>query len=125
MDRKPRECPLSRQELGNYSWSVLHSFAAYYPERPNEEDKQSMLGILQGYRNLYPCTHCRAHFQKDYDKGNPSPHLDPPLLENRQELSVWVCRQHNNVNKLLGKRQFDCEYQNLMQRWRTGCQHGD
>jgi FAD-linked sulfhydryl oxidase len=36
-----------------------------------------------------------------------------------------VCRQHNNVNKLLGKQQFDCDYQNLMRRWRTGCQQED
>jgi hypothetical protein len=28
-----------------------------------------MLGILRGYRDLYPCRHCRAHFQKDYDRG--------------------------------------------------------
>ena len=48
---------------------MLHSFAAYYPDQPSSEDKESMLGILRGYRNLYPCTHCRAHFQKDYDKG--------------------------------------------------------
>jgi len=32
-----------------------------------------MLGILKGFRNLYPCSHCRTHFQKDFDK-------DPPQL---------------------------------------------
>jgi hypothetical protein len=65
-----RECPLNRQELGNASWSVLHTFAAYYPENPSSEDKDAMLGLLKGFRNLYPCTHCRPHFQKDYDNGN-------------------------------------------------------
>ncbi len=31
VDKKQKECPLRRHDLGNYSWSVLHTFAAYYP----------------------------------------------------------------------------------------------
>ncbi len=63
------QCPLRRQDLGNYSWSILHTFAAYYPENPTSDDKESILGLLKGFRNLYPCIHCRAHFQRDYDIG--------------------------------------------------------
>ena len=42
-----------------------------------------MRGILEGFKYLYPCTHCRTHFQKDYDKGiildddRPSPIRQP------------------------------------------------
>ena len=64
-----QQCPLNRQELGLYSWSILHTFAAYYPSQPTPEDQQSIKGLLKGFRDLYPCSHCRPHFQKDYDKG--------------------------------------------------------
>lgn len=46
---------------------------------------------------------------------------DPPNLEDQKELSLWVCRQHNYVNKILGKPQYSCDYEGLMKRWKTGC----
>jgi hypothetical protein len=36
---KQKECPLNRKDLGYFSWSILHSFAAYYPKQPRTEDK--------------------------------------------------------------------------------------
>jgi mitochondrial FAD-linked sulfhydryl oxidase len=65
-----QECPLTRQSLGNFSWSLMHTFAVYYPKKPTLEDQQSMMGFLKGFRNLFPCRHCKAHFQRDFDKGN-------------------------------------------------------
>jgi FAD-linked sulfhydryl oxidase len=52
-----------------YSWSLMHTFAAYYPEKPTDEEKNIMRGWLEGFKVMYPCTHCRGHFQKDYDRG--------------------------------------------------------
>ena len=45
---------------------------------------------------------------------------DPPAVENNETLSMWVCERHNYVNKWLGKPIFDCDFQNLEKRWRTG-----
>jgi hypothetical protein len=69
-----------------------------------------MKGFLEGFKHLYPCSHCRPHFVKDYDRGNFIYKTDPPNLSNRTELSLWVCRQHNYVNKLLGKPQYECNF---------------
>ena len=64
------DCPLTRQSMGRYSWSLLHTYAAYYPNQPSDHDKSSMLAFLTGFRNLYPCTHCRAHFNKSVEEGS-------------------------------------------------------
>lgn len=69
------ECPLDRGELGRYSWSLLHTFAVYYPELPTTEDKERMKGFLEGWKYLYPCVHCRGHFQRDYDRGKNTPYV--------------------------------------------------
>ncbi len=80
-----------------------------------------MTGWIEGFKHMYPCTHCRGHFQKDYDRGNHLSYIDPPALESQKDLSLWVCRQHNYVNKILGKPQYSCDYEGLMKRWKTGC----
>lgn len=38
----------------------------------------------------------------------------PPKLDNRVELSKWICYQHNQVNKRLGKQIYDCSNINKM-----------
>lgn len=78
------ECPLDRQQLGRNSWSLMHTFAAYYPENPSEQDKQSIKGFFEGFKQLYPCTHCRGHFQKDYEKGNKYLIKDPPNFDDHK-----------------------------------------
>jgi FAD-linked sulfhydryl oxidase len=67
------ECPLEKKELGKYSWSLLHTFAAYYPLQPTEEDQRAMQGFLEGFKLLFPCKYCRGHFKKDYERGTHVP----------------------------------------------------
>jgi len=38
----------------------------------------------------------------------------------REDFAVWMCQRHNEVNKLLDKPLFDCEYSALYRRWRDG-----
>lgn len=49
--------------------------------------------------------------------------VDPVKLNNTKDLSVWLCERHNTVNKKLGKDVFDCDYENLRKRWKSGYSH--
>ena len=109
------DCPLMRDDLGRASWSLLHTMAAYYPNKPKEDEQQSMRDFLGSFSKLFPCPECRADFQEEMSKS-------PPDVSNRLGLSTWMCEQHNLVNRKLGKDQFDCR--KVLERWRDGPKDG-
>ncbi|CAG9857550.1 unnamed protein product [Phyllotreta striolata] len=112
--RRP-DCPLDKEELGNKTWGLLHTIAAKYPEKPGSTDKKTMSEFFTLLSRIYPCEHCAQDFREDLK-------CDPPKLECREELSQWLCRLHNKVNKKIGKEEFDCSKVN--ERWRDGWKDG-
>ncbi|KAL4487526.1 hypothetical protein ABPG72_007046 [Tetrahymena utriculariae] len=109
-------CPNNKQSLGFFTWNFLHTMAIYYPKNPTEEEKQKIKNFFDSFATFYPCKPCALHFQKDILKT-------PPAVESNESLSIWLCERHNLVNKWLGKQQFDCSFENLEKRWRTGYDH--
>eukprot|EP01017_Pseudomicrothorax_dubius_P004345 TRINITY_DN10853_c0_g1_i1.p2 TRINITY_DN10853_c0_g1~~TRINITY_DN10853_c0_g1_i1.p2 ORF type:complete len:171 (+),score=29.17 TRINITY_DN10853_c0_g1_i1:29-541(+) len=107
------ECPLNRAALGYYTWSFLHTMAAYYPTHPTASDKKSMSSFIESFARFYPCKVCAVDFQAKIREI-------PPKLESQTDFSIWMCIQHNEVNRRLGKPEFDCSVENLTRRWRTG-----
>ncbi|KAI1724416.1 phosphoribulokinase / uridine kinase family domain-containing protein [Ditylenchus destructor] len=112
---KRTDCPLNTDELGRSTWNLLHTMAAYYPDKPNSEEKKNMSDMLTSLSKTYPCPHCAEDFRKDITKH-------PPELDNRGKLSKWVCELHNRVNVKLGKDVFDCN--RTMERWFDGWKDG-
>jgi hypothetical protein len=41
-------------------------------------------------------------------------------VDSREELSIWLCQQHNIVNERLDKPLFDCTIESLDKRWKDG-----
>ena len=37
-----KDCPVDKDELGRSTWNLLHTMAAYYPEKPNNQEKKDM-----------------------------------------------------------------------------------
>ena len=112
LSNKLKDCPLDRTELGNRTWSFLHTMAAYYPKKPNDSQKGDMQQFIVLFSKFFPCKSCAEDFQRDL-KDNP------PNVASRESLSVWFCDMHNIVNKKIGKKKFDCS--KVLERWRFGC----
>lgn len=108
---QPFDCPADSAELGNSTWTFLHTMAAYYPEKASDEDKKTMNGLIDGLGKFYPCNECATHLRKEIK-------TNPPFLEGSKELSKWFCNVHNEVNIRQGKPTFDCSM--VLERWKTG-----
>uniref|UniRef100_A0A7S4LNX3 Sulfhydryl oxidase n=1 Tax=Eutreptiella gymnastica TaxID=73025 RepID=A0A7S4LNX3_9EUGL len=104
---------VSPESLGRAGWTILHGFAAAYPRQPDAEQRKEMETFLTSWSNLYPCKHCAAHMRDCMED-------DPPRLQSRDELSIWMCELHNKVNDLLDKPLFDCSLGAIMDRWTPG-----
>lgn len=107
------ECPLSKPEVGNGTWQLLHTIAAYYPESPTDKDKSHYEEFFTTFSYVYPCRPCAQNFQKLVQEN-------PPILDSRITLSIWLCKMHNVVNTMLGKDEFKCTMKELDMRWKRG-----
>ena len=87
--------------------------AANYPEEPSASTQARAREFMQGLALLYPCSYCAQDFQKEMSAS-------PPDVGSRLAFSLWMCRQHNIVNKKLGKEEFDCQIGKLDERWKVG-----
>ncbi|KAG7093994.1 hypothetical protein E1B28_007624 [Marasmius oreades] len=116
-DRPPAHCPPDVEQLGNATWTFLHSTAAYYPNRPTPNHRANMLLLIRAIPTLYPCSHCADDFGQDVK-------VNPPDVSSRAGLSKWLCERHNEVNLKLGKKPFDCTLEKLDERWKNGPRDG-
>ena len=110
-----KHCPLDVEELGRSTWGFLHTMAAYYPEQPTEIQERDMNKFLHLFSKFYPCDSCAWHLRQ---------RLKTDILdtESNLKLSEWLCGVHNEVNRRLGKPEFDCS--KVLERWKDGWEDG-
>ncbi|CAI7678010.1 unnamed protein product [Penicillium pancosmium] len=115
----PSDCPPDVEALGRSTWTLLHSMAATYPEKADTKQQEDMGGFLKLFSRLYPCWVCADDFQgwMAHPSGN-----NRPKLGGRKEFGWWMCEAHNEVNRKLGKPEFDCRF--WEERWRSGWKDG-
>ncbi|KAL2064029.1 hypothetical protein VTL71DRAFT_4523 [Oculimacula yallundae] len=110
-----KDCPPDVEELGRSSWTLLHSIAATYPITPTPTEQTQVSQFLGLFSKLYPCWVCAEDFQDWMTKNKVR-------TESRDEFGTWMCEAHNDVNRKLGKKEFDCS--KWEERWRTGWKDG-
>jgi FAD-linked sulfhydryl oxidase len=96
-------------KLGKNTWTLLHTMAAYYPERPTQERKKDTLTFLESLAKVYPCNVCANDFGEQMK-------TNPPKLESQKQFAEWMCDVHNDINVQLGKPKFDCSQ--VDKRWK-------
>lgn len=111
----PNDCPPDVEVLGRNTWTLLHSMAASYPPKADPQQQNDMKGFLSLFSKLYPCWICADDFRNWMNEHKPR-------LTGRSEFGNWMCEAHNEVNKKLGKKEFDCS--KWEERWRTGWKDG-
>eukprot|EP00457_Paulinella_chromatophora_P015817 gb/GEZN01016499.1/.p1 GENE.gb/GEZN01016499.1/~~gb/GEZN01016499.1/.p1 ORF type:complete len:182 (-),score=31.05 gb/GEZN01016499.1/:220-765(-) len=111
----PVQPPPSLTTLGQSGWTLLHSMAAYYPDTPSQQDRKQMSSFLHGVARFFPCEFCALHMQ-EWCHEQPPEHA----VSSRENLSVWMCKLHNDVNRNKRKPEFPCTLRQLDMRWRDG-----
>ncbi|KAJ5769257.1 hypothetical protein N7520_003816 [Penicillium odoratum] len=115
----PSDCPPDVEELGRSTWTLLHTMAATYPEKADTQQQSDMQGFLKLFSRLYPCWVCADDFKTWM--AHPSGR-NQPKLGGRAEFGWWMCEAHNEVNRKLGKKEFNCNF--WEERWKTGWKDG-
>lgn len=113
----PSDCPPDVEALGRSSWTLLHTMAASYPERPSPQQQNDATSFVSSLSKLYPCYSCASDFQEWMRVSR-----NAPRVSSRKEFGQWLCEAHNEVNQKLGKEKFDCT--KVDERWRTGWKDG-
>lgn len=99
-------------EIGNAGWTTIHSFAAYYPDKPNDKQRESAKNLIDSFAELFPCRWCAGDLKDHVSKF-------PVRTESRTAFSQWTCEAHNHVNEHLGKPLFDCtRFDELWRRYK-------
>lgn len=114
-------CPADREELGRQSWTLLHTIAAYYPDKPNEVEKKRAKQFVNALSHMYPCKQCAYALREEMKDSKNG--VGPVNVDSRTSFSKWMCRAHNSVNTQLGKPIFSCDIKVLDERWREGKAH--
>jgi len=49
-----KACPVGREDLGRFTWALLHTTAAWFPEKPDDADKTAARQLVDSLARLYP-----------------------------------------------------------------------
>jgi len=57
-DSSQHGCPVDSQQLGNSTWTFLHTMAAYVPDQPSWQERRDLSNFMSTLSRFYPCPPC-------------------------------------------------------------------
>lgn len=102
----------AKAALGRSTWHFLHTMTLRFPDKPTPQESETLRSFFHNFALLYPCGECAKHFQQLIKEL-------PPQVGSRMGASLWLCTVHNEVNKSLGKKEFECD--KLDESYDCGC----
>ncbi len=72
-----------------------------FPDTPTQDEQTALFSYIHLLARLYPCGECAGHFRQILTKF-------PPQVKTRSTAAAWACHVHNEVNRSLKKKVFDC-----------------
>lgn len=95
---------------GPSAWKFLHTITFQYPENPTDIEKKQYYVFFNSLKDVLPCQNCREHYSDHFNKN-------PIQMDSRKELIEWLINIHNNVNVMIGKREYS--YDEVYQSYNT------
>src|SRR5579883_1090495 len=83
-------------------WKELHLHALNYQTAQEKSETTYLIQFASRIPKYTPGCACREHWL-NWVKQNP------PQFRNKEEYFAWTVRAHNNINKLLGEKEFTVE----------------
>ncbi len=89
---------------GSHLWYSIHFIALGYPKNPSNADKTNYKNFYENLVNVIPCADCAEHLKENL-KSIPIDNF----LNTREKLFEWTVLLHNQVNKLLNRREWSIQ----------------
>lgn len=102
--------PPDPDDIGRAGWLILHTTAAAFPNYPTAAQREAMRAFITSWSQVYPCSICAYHMRQEVK-------AHPPVVDTKEGVSVYVCKLHNSVNKMLGKPEYSCDADEVLRRW--------
>lgn len=97
---------------GPSMWHTLHTISFNYPVNPDKETRKKYFEFYSSLKHVLPCRYCRINLVNNMKKVP----LNMRTMKNRDTLSRWVYRLHEEINTMLGKKS-GLSYEDVRERY--------
>lgn len=90
-------------DVGTVLWTLLHGYAAVYPDAPDYQRQQEAVFWLEVFQQMVAEKSNKCPCRQEWSNIL---RLCPPPLHNGEEFHLWTLAAHDRVNRKLGKPLF-------------------